>query len=181
MSLRPDEAEQALIAGCRKGDRAIQRKLFDAYKKAMYTKAYRIVNNTDDAHDVLQEAFLEVFKDIHLFRGESTLGAWIKTIVIRKALRKQRLELRYESLEEEHDESIEWPDALTGEYLHQAIQALPDGYRAVFTLVEVEGYSHKEVSSLLNIAEGTSKSQLYHAKKMLQRLLKPIYTHGREK
>jgi DNA-directed RNA polymerase specialized sigma24 family protein len=54
-------------------------------------------------------------------------------------------------------------------------------YRAVFTLVEVEGYSHKEVSSLLNIAEGTSKSQLYHAKKMLQRLLKPIYTHGREK
>ncbi len=181
MSLRPDDAEQALIAGCRKGNRAAQRKLFDAYKKAMYTKAYRIVNNSDDAHDVLQEAFLEVFKDIHQFRGESSLGTWIKTIIIRKALRKQRIEFRYESLEERHHEGIEWPNALSGEHLHQAIQALPDGYRAVFTLVEVEGYSHKEVSSLLNISEGTSKSQLYHAKKMLQKLLKPIYTYGREK
>lgn len=181
MSLRPDEAEQALIARCRKEDRVAQRKLFDAYKKAMYTKAYRIVNNADHAQDVLQEAFLEVFKDIHQFRGESTLGAWIKTIVIRKALHKQKVEIRYESLEEKHDEAIEWPNALTGEHLQQAIQALPDGYRAVFTLVEVEGYSHKEVSSLLSISEGTSKSQLYHAKKMLQRLLKPMYTHGREK
>jgi RNA polymerase sigma-70 factor (ECF subfamily) len=181
VSVKPDEAEQALIAGCRKGDRTAQRKLFDAYKKAMYTKAYRIVNNADDAHDVLQEAFLEIFKDIHQFRGESTLGAWIKIIVIRKALQKQRIELRYESLEEKHEEGIEWPDALSSEHLHQAIQALPDGYRAVFTLVEVEGYAHKEVSSLLNISEGTSKSQLYHAKRMLQRLLKPMYTYGREK
>jgi RNA polymerase sigma-70 factor (ECF subfamily) len=165
-----------LIVRCRKGDRAAQKQLFDTYKKAMFTKAYRIVNDPDHAHDVLQEAFLEVFKDIGQFRGSSTIGAWIKTIVIRKALYKQKIELRYESISEAaHDEPVEWEDTLTGEQLHKAIQALPDGYRAVFTLIEIEGYSHQEVSTLLAISEGTSKSQLYHAKKLLQKMLKSIY------
>jgi RNA polymerase sigma-70 factor (ECF subfamily) len=174
--LKPDEAQNDLIIRCRKGDRAAQKKLFDTYKKAMYTKAYRIVNDSDHAHDVLQEAFLEVFRDIGQFRGTSTLGAWIKTIVIRKALYKQKIELRYESINEAaHDEPVEWEDTLTGEQLHRAIQALPDGYRAVFTLIEIEGYSHQEVSTLLAISEGTSKSQLYHAKKALQKTLKSIY------
>ncbi|MDO1447116.1 RNA polymerase sigma factor [Rhodocytophaga aerolata] len=176
MSLTSDEAENELIAQCRKGDRAAQKKLYDQYKKAMFTKAFRIVNNMDHAHDVLQEAFLEVFKDIGQFRGNSTLGAWIKTIVIRKALRKQRIEIKYESIHEiQHGEPAEWPDTLSGEQLHKAIQALPAGYRAVFTLIEIEGYSHKEVSTLLHISEGTSKSQLYHSKKMLQKMLKSIY------
>jgi RNA polymerase sigma factor (sigma-70 family) len=176
VSLIPDETENDLVAWCRKGDRAAQKRLFDQYKKAMFTKAYRIVNDADHAHDVLQEAFLEVFRDIGQFRGNSSLGAWIKTIVIRKALHKQKIELRYETIDElQHDEPVEWPDTLTGEQLHKAIQALPDGYRAVFTLVEVEGYAHKEVSAMLHISEGTSKSQLYHAKKLLQRMLKSIY------
>jgi RNA polymerase sigma-70 factor (ECF subfamily) len=174
--LKPDQDENELIVRCRKGDRAAQKQLFDTYNKAMFTKAYRIVNDPDHAHDVLQEAFLEVFKDIGQFRGSSTIGAWIKTIVIRKALYKQKIELRYESISEAaHDEPVEWEDTLTGEQLHKAIQALPDGYRAVFTLIEIEGYSHQEVSTLLAISEGTSKSQLYHAKKLLQKMLKSIY------
>jgi RNA polymerase sigma-70 factor (ECF subfamily) len=84
--LKPDEAQNELIVRCRKGDRAAQKTLFDTYKKAMFTKAYRIVNDSDHAHDVLQEAFLEVFRDIGQFRGTSTLGAWIKTIVYPESL-----------------------------------------------------------------------------------------------
>ncbi len=176
MSLTSDEAENELIVQCRRGDRTAQKKLYDRYKKAMFTKAFRIVNDLDHAHDVLQEAFLEVFKDIGQFQGNSTLGAWIKTIVIRKALRKQRIEIKYDRLDDiQYSEPAEWPDTLTGEQLHKAIQALPAGYRAVFTLIEIEGYSHKEVSAFLQISEGTSKSQLYHSKKMLQKMLKSIY------
>lgn len=168
-------AEQALLEGCLAEDRRAQRALYDRYKDAMYTLAYRITGDFDLAEDVLQEAFLGVFRGIAGFRGASTLGAWIKTILVRTAYKHLRRQRHLAPLSELPEEGpIDWGTHLEVEYLEQAIQALPPGYRSVFVLIEVEGYSHKEVAALLGISVGTSKSQLYYAKRHLQRQLKAL-------
>ena len=166
--------ETDLIQSCLNNDRIAQRTLYDKYKKAMYTLAYRITGDFEAANDVLQDAFLKIFRGLKSFRGESTLGAWIKTIVIRTAyshLRKNKI--YFDPIENVNlDGHLDWGHYLDTEYLEKAIQALPDGYRAVFILIEVEGYAHKEVAEMLGISVGTSKSQLFYAKKKLREMLK---------
>ncbi len=165
--------EPTLIQRCLQQDRLAQRQLYESYKTAMFTVAYRILADADDAHDALQEAFIAAFTDLNTFRQESSFGSWLKTIVIRKALYKNKWKRHYETYETAaNQETPAWQGDITGEDLDYAIRNLPDGCRAVFTLIEVEGYSHKEVANLLQIAEGTSKSQLSHAKKLLQKALK---------
>ncbi|NBB22770.1 sigma-70 family RNA polymerase sigma factor [Runella sp. CRIBMP] len=169
MPLSVDVTEAQLVERCLCRDRQAQRLLFERYKRAMYTKAFRILNDADHAHDVLQDAFVEVFRDLPRFRFESTLGAWIKTIVLHHALRRLKAERRWETLDEQrHDHPIEPPDHFTAEELETAIRRLPDGCRAVFLLAEVEGYRHNEIAELLGISEGTAKSQLNYAKKKLR-------------
>lgn len=164
--------EAELITGCLRQDRLAQKELYDRYSRAMYTLAYRITADFDEADDVLQEAFLKVFRNLAGFRRESTLGAWIKTIVVRTALSKVRRRPNIETFEPHHGaDLIDWGHHLDVEYLEKAIKALPDGYRTVFVLIEVEGYSHLEVADMLSISVGTSKSQLFHAKKRLRQSL----------
>jgi RNA polymerase sigma factor (sigma-70 family) len=169
------ETEIELVEGCVINDRKAQKRLYYKYCNAMYTIAFRILKNEDDADDALQEAFIQIFKDISTFRRESTIGAWIKTIVIRSALRKLKKNVFTEELD---DKTLNIPDqqscALTSEYIEKKIMSLPPGYRTVFLLIEVEGYSHKEVAEILNISEGTSKSQLFYAKRHLRVLLKDL-------
>ena len=152
--------------------------LFDRYKDSMYTIIFCMLGDRDDAADALQEGFIETFKAIHQFQGKSTLGAWMKIIMIRAAIKKQRKVIPLSSLDElgvsEEPKTISWDENLTGEYLEKAIHRLPPGYKNVFLLVEVEGYSHNEVAEMLEISAGTSKSQLYHSKRMLQKLLKEL-------
>lgn len=170
--------ELSLIAGCIAQERNAQRRLYEKYKDAMYTLAYRITGDFALAEDVLQEAFLGVFTGIERFRKESSLGAWIKAIVVRKAYRKlKRQPLQHELPIDDKlsDKPIDWGHPLDIEYLDQAIQALPAGYRSVFLLIEKEGYSHKEVAEMLGISVGTSKSQLYHAKKQLKKRLQRFH------
>lgn len=164
--------EAELIDGCLVQNRLAQKMLYDRYSQAMFTIAYRITNDYELAADVLQEAFLKVFSNLHQFRRESTLGAWIKTIVIRTALSKIKKRIIFEPLEDAHTSGwVDWGTRLDTEYLEKAIQALPEGYRAVFVLIEIEGYAHKEVAEMLNISVGTSKSQLFYAKKKLREKL----------
>lgn len=164
--------ESELIDACLKQDRLAQKELYDRYCRAMYTLAYRITNDFDLANDVLQEAFLKIFQRLHTFRRQSTLGAWIKVIVVRTAISKAKKQFRSEPLPDNYAEQrIDWGHHLDIDYLERAIQRLPEGYRAVFVLIEVEGYSHKEVAELLNISVGTSKSQLFYAKKRLRAYL----------
>ena len=173
----PDISEQQLISQCLATDqptirRVAQRQLFERYKRAMFSTAYRILNDYDHANDALQEAFVEVFRHLDQFAFRSTLGAWIKTIVVRQAIRKQQLEGRFLSLDEnQHDQPAPFRDTLTGAELDAAIRTLPEGARTIFLLVEVEGYAHKEVSRMLGISEGTSKSQVSYAKKLLRQRL----------
>lgn len=165
------DVERELVHGCTRNDRIAQRDLYQKYCDAMFTIAFRIVNNRDDAHDALQDAFIQVFRDIGQYRFDSTLGAWIKTIVVRTSLRllsKNRNLIFAEMDEASSDEMILIPDTLNAEYLEKVILSLPDGYRTVFLLTEVEGYTHEETAGILGISAGTSKSQLHHAKKMLK-------------
>ncbi len=166
--------EVELVQSCLDNDRPAQRALYDKYKKAMYTLAYRISGDFETANDVLQDAFIKVFKNLGSFRGESTLGAWIKTIVVRTAYSYLRKENKYSVSVESipADSQVDWGNHLDAEYLEQAILSLPEGYRTVFVLIEVEGYTHREVAQLLGISEGTSKSQLFYSKKRLRELLK---------
>lgn len=164
--------ETELIKACVANDRRAQQALYDKYARAMYTLAYRITGDFGTAEDVLQDAFVKIFRNLERFRQESTLGAWIKTIVLRTALSHIKKQPLTESIEPGHTKDmIDWGGYLDAEYLEKAIQELPEGYRAVFVLIEVEGYSHKEVAQMLDISEGTSKSQLFHAKKRLREKL----------
>lgn len=170
--------EAELIEGCIANNRIAQKNLYEKYSTAMYTLAYRITGDFESANDVLQEAFIKVFKNLKGFRKESTLGAWIKTIVVRTALSKIKKEHSTDSLDNNQHDRLDWGDFLDAEYLEKAIHALPEGYRAVFVMIEVEGYSHKEVADLLGISVGTSKSQLFHAKKRLQQTITKLTNFG---
>ena len=173
--LSADEAH--LVAGCLAHDRQAQHQLYLRYKTAMFSAVLRILGDHALAQDALQEGFIEVFQSLVNFRQQSTLGAWVKTIVVRRALRTLKREQRMEVYDaDRHPEPlVAWHDNLTGEALEKAIGELPAGYRAVFCLVEVEGYAHREVAELLGISEGTSKSQLFQAKRVLQRKLQHLY------
>jgi RNA polymerase sigma factor (sigma-70 family) len=171
---RASEIERDLVEGCIRNDRIAQRELYYKYCNAMFSSAYRILNDHENAQDALQDAFIQVYRDIKQFRGSSTLGAWIKTIVVRTALHKLQKEMRlgWETLGNIHEEpAIHVPDFMSSEYLEKAILSLPEGCRTVFLLVEVEGYTHAETAKMLKISIGTSKSQLFHARYLLKQRL----------
>ncbi len=171
--------EAELIQSCLANERMAQRQLYERYSNAMYTVACRITGDSDLANDVLQEAFIKIFRNLSKFRKESTLGAWIKTIVVRTALSKVKRQKTFEPLENHHtkDMVVNWGTSLDVEYLEKAIAALPEGYRAVFVLIEIEGYAHKEVAEMLGISVGTSKSQLFYAKKRLRKTITALLDH----
>lgn len=165
-------SEQELIELCLNQDRKAQCELFMRYKDAMFTVLYRLTSNREDAEDALQEGFVKVFTKLYTWKGNSSIGSWMKTIFIRTAIEKLRNRFLWVDIEDVTEESTSLDENLTGEILEKAIGRLEDGYRSVFLLVEVEGYKHKEVATMLGISEGTSKSQLSRAKKKLQGLLR---------
>jgi RNA polymerase sigma-70 factor (ECF subfamily) len=164
-----------MVLGCLKNDRHFQKQLFEKYKDAMYTLVFRILRNEELASDAVQEGFIQVFTGMGNYRFEATLGSWIKTIMIRSALKILKNEpVRNNEEPDILNVPVEWDVNLTGELLDKAISQLSPGYRTVFLLVEVEGYKHKEVAEMLNISEGTSKSQLSKAKVILQQKLEEL-------
>jgi RNA polymerase sigma-70 factor (ECF subfamily) len=144
----------------------------------MYNVGFRIVNNTEEAEDVLQDAFISAFNNLGSYRGDSTFGAWLKRIVINKAinyLNKRKPERMPEDerfdVKEEEDVDVLEGFPFTVEKVRAAIEALPDGYRSVLSLYLLEGYDHGEIAEILGITESTSKSQFNRAKKKLKELL----------
>ncbi len=172
MSKQINIAEKTLVDKALQNDRLAQKEIFDKYYVSMYTSAYRITDNKELALDAVQEAFVKVFRYLHTFKYKSSLYTWIKRILVREAVQVTKDNTHFESLDQKvSGEYIEWQDGFTGEYLQKAILSLPDGYRKIFTLIEVEGYSHKEIAEMFSISIGTSKSQLFYAKKALQKIL----------
>jgi RNA polymerase sigma factor (sigma-70 family) len=164
----------SLIDECRRGSSKAQFRLYNQYSKAMYNLAYRMMNNREDAEDLLQEAFLECFRNINSFRFESTFGAWLKSIVINKCinqLRKKKVDLVLQEsipseITEEETEMIYDTDKI-----FKGIEQLPNGYRIILTLYLLEGYDHTEIAQILGISESTSKSQYSRAKERLRKIL----------
>jgi len=169
------QINQELIEKVISNDRKAQFQLFELTKSMVYSLSFRILNDEEDAHDVLQETYVEVFQQIKKLIHHEALITWVKTIAVRKAIQKSKKRIHFEPLEKANDESTEelnlWFDA---EILDQAIRTLPAGARAVFMLVAVEGYPHQESAKLLGISESTSKSQLNYAKGLLKNRLKTL-------
>ncbi|RMG78579.1 MAG: sigma-70 family RNA polymerase sigma factor [Bacteroidetes bacterium] len=168
---------QDIIEKCKDGSRQAQFELYRLYSKAMYNICLRMVRNEPDAEDLLQHSFMDVFAKLHTFRYQSSVGAWIKRIVVNNCinfLKKRRL--RFEELNERISGSVveaNDDDDLNFDIgaFNEALLKLPDGYRVVFTLYLLEGYDHKEIAGILDISEATSKSQYSRAKKRLRELL----------
>lgn len=166
-----------LIAKCKRQDRKAQHEIYKLYSKAMYNTACRILKDDEDAKDILQESFVDVFTKIESFRGDASFGAWFKRIVVNKSLnflkKKKHILIDVSDVDVVEDTEVHHP---TFDYqisdVQTATQKLPEGYRLVFDLYMFEGYSHREIAHELGISEATSKSQLSRAKVKLLTLLK---------
>ena len=167
---------QDLLDGCKDGDQKAQFQIYKLYYKAMYNTSLRIVNDTMEAEDIMQESFLSAFEKIDTYSGTVSFGAWLKKIVVNRSLdalsrRKAifedidtHLELRDESGEDSsRNEEID----LKVEEVKEAIERLPDGYRIILSLYLLEGYDHDEIADILAITSSTSRSQLSRAKQKL--------------
>ncbi len=172
-----------LIDRSQAGDLRAQHRLFNLYVKAMYNTVVRIVPNTMEAEDVVQEAFVKAFRNLHRFQRQSSFGHWLKRIMINTALnavkRHQRDPLSLSAdIEEQSDELMDIePDGLPPpEVVHDAIKALPEGCRIIFTLYQLEGYDQKEIAAALEVSVSTVKTQYRRARLLLIEQLKN-YTH----
>lgn len=166
-----------LVARCKRGDQDAHFQLYKLYAKAMYNVGYRITGDEEEAQDVLQEAFISAFRNLEHYRGDASFGAWLKRIVINKAINMLQ-KRKYERIPEddhwdiaEEETSPEYEGDLTVERVKRGIEALPDGYRSVLSLYLLEGYDHQEIATIMGISESTSKSQLNRAKNKLRELL----------
>ncbi|MDX2249428.1 MAG: sigma-70 family RNA polymerase sigma factor [Bacteroidia bacterium] len=171
---------QALIKGCVNQKPAAQRELYEQFASSMLAVCYRYARDKDDAEDILQEGFVKVFQKIGKFDDRGSLEGWIRKIMVNTAidhLRKQKYQNHQTELNEGITEEVSADilDHMELEFLFKVIQQLPTGYRLVFNLYAVEGYSHKEIADELGITESTSRSQYTRAKAMLRQQIGEIY------
>ncbi len=168
-------SESDLIKGSIAGDRRMQEELYRRFAPKMYAVCLRYANNTNDAQDLLQEGFIKVYKNLHRFRAEGSFEGWVRRVFVNTSIehfRKKTAQLSSVSEKEENtieDADITALDSLAEKDIINLVQELSPGYRTVFNLYVVEGYSHKEIGEMLGISEGTSKSQLARAKSILQK------------
>lgn len=168
-------SETDLINGCIRGDRQMQEELYNRFAGKMYAVCLRYANNAEDAQDLLQDGFVKVFRNLHRFRAEGSFEGWIRRVFINSSIehfRKKSLQLSKVSEKEEEtigDTDTSALDNLAEKDIVKLIQELSPGYRTVFNLYVVEGYSHREIGEKLGISEGTSKSQLARARSILQK------------
>ncbi len=164
-----------LLERCKKKESTACRELYEQYAKAMFNISMRIVNNKDEAEDILQESFIKAFSDMTRFNSIPEFGAWLKRVVINHSLdilRKQKLNfVPIENIEDTEPEENEEGNRYDIKEVMAGVQKLPHGYRVILTLFLFEDYSHKEIATMLNISEGTSKSQYNRAKKKLIELV----------
>ena len=163
--------ETEIIAGCIKNDTNVQRYLFDMHYRRTFHVAMRYLSNYHDTEDVLSISYTRIFKNIGNFdyRGEGSLQKWINTVVINESIRFLKCKKALVFQEDETlltlNASLEVnSDFIDAEEVYQLLEAMPKGYRTVFNLFAIEGYSHKEIGEILQINENTSKSQLSKAR-----------------
>lgn len=173
---KKEHIHKNIIEACKKGKNKARHELYQLYSKAMFNVCYRMMNNREEAEDMLQEAFTQAFLKLDSFRYESTFGAWFKRIVINtciNAINKKKVELTYceeiyhYDIPDEREEEIEY----NVKSILTALKRLPEGGRMIFSLYLLEGYDHTEIAQILNISESTSKSQYMRAKRRIAEIL----------
>jgi RNA polymerase sigma-70 factor (ECF subfamily) len=177
LTLRSRVDDKELIARVLDGDPSAERRLYDAHVDRVFRLVYRMAGDLDRAKDYTQETFIRAFSRLAEFRGEAALSTWIGSIAISVALNGLRKVRRMRDREVALDDAPQMgrlsaeaePDLKTR--LAQAIDGLPDGYRAVFVMHDVEGYTHEEIASSLGVHPGTSKAQLFRARARLREAL----------
>jgi RNA polymerase sigma factor (sigma-70 family) len=164
---------QKLVKDCLKGRPEAQRQLYEHYAEYMLGVCYRYTKSMPDAEDILQEGFVKVFTNLHQFKQQGELGAWIRRIMVNTAINYLKKQSRYQadlsfSDVTLHPVSADDPDVMLGaKELAELIRQLPVGYQTIFNLHAVEGYSHVEIGKILGIQEGTSRSQYARARGLL--------------
>jgi RNA polymerase sigma-70 factor, ECF subfamily len=169
--------ERELISRVLAGDPSAERALYDAHVDRVFRLAYRMAGDMDRAQDYTQETFIRAFSRLSGFRGDSALSTWLGSIAIsvtlnglRKTKRRNERETGFDGITPMgHTPREADPDLKTR--LNRAIEDLPEGYRAVFVMHDVEGYTHEEIASSLGVHPGTSKAQLFRARARLREAL----------
>jgi RNA polymerase sigma-70 factor (ECF subfamily) len=174
---KPVRSEEDLLKACLKKDALAQREFYERYARKMFGVCLRYVKDNDEAQDILQDGFVKVFQKLETFKTEGSLEGWIRRIMVNTALdhlRKTR-ELRFavnvddvEHQLEQHDFVVE---NMSAEVMLRILNTIPAGYRAVFNMFAIEGYSHKEIADELGISVNTSKSQYSRAREFIQKVL----------
>lgn len=169
--------ESDLIQGCIDGDRRMQQELYNRFSPRMYGVCLRYAGNAEEAEDIMQEGFIKIYKKLSTYRKEGSFEGWIRRIFVNTAIEHFRRKTYQLPITEQHESSLDGKylsvlDNLAVKDILKLIQELSPGYRTVFNLYVVEGYTHKEISDMLDISEGTSKSQLSRAKVILQDMVK---------
>lgn len=166
-----------LIDQCLRGNRKAQKELYEEYAPVMLGICYRYTRSLADAEDMLQEGFVRVFKNLHQFKGTGNLGGWIRRImvntVINELRRSKLIILNQDLIQDELLPSIESNTEfqLTAKEIASMIQMLPEGYRIIFNLFAIEGYSYREIAELMHVKEVTVRSQYLRARNQLIRYL----------
>lgn len=166
-----------LINKCISGDRQAQESLYKYYAPKLKGICMRYARSLFEGEDIFQEAFIKVFNNLSSFNYKGSFDGWVRRIVINCAIDHYKKNLvfknqfPYEDVNESEIDFVEIADQLSVEELYEIINKLPEGYKLVFNLFAIDGYSHKEIAELLNISEGTSKSQLAKARRHIKDLL----------
>ncbi len=178
--------ENILVEAVKSQDRAAQRELYELYCGRLYAAVLRYVGRRDVAEDILQDSFVKIFRsiDTFTFRGEGSLRAWMQRIAVNVALEWLRSQKKMEVIACGDDQliasasvvepTVEQVESISESVILEMIAQLPDGYRTVFNLFEIEGYSHKEIAEELGINEKSSSSQLLRAKRILAKKISQL-------
>ena len=169
--------EQTIIQGCLQNDVLAQRELYNHYSPKMLSVCYRFAQHREDAEDMLQEAFIKIFTQMHTFQNKGAFEGWIRRIVVHTCINflkkykkfNEHTDIDYAKTLYVKEETI--PSIMQAKQVVECIRLLPLGYRTVLNLYAIEGFSHKEVGEMLEIGESTSRSQYTRAKAMLESIL----------
>lgn len=175
-------SDRKIIEGCLAGKRKAFSQLYNKYAALMMAMCMRYCKNLAEAEDVLQDGFIKVFQNIHKFRGDGSFEGWMKRIIINTAINNYHTSIKYYNQEDidaihetndldydNEETDLRLNGSITKDKLMNLIQSLPEGYKMVFNLFAIEGYTHKEIAEILGISENTSKSQLMKARRTLKR------------
>lgn len=168
---------EVLISGCLQNDPASQRELYNRFSPKMLSVCYRFAQSREDAEDMLQEGFIKIFTQIHTFENKGTFEGWVRRIIVHTCINflkkykkfNENVDLAYAGTIQVKEETM--PSMMQAKQVIECIRLLPIGYRTVLNLYAIEGYSHREIASMLDIEESTSRSQYTRSRNMLEMIL----------